>query len=43
MDKSAHRRLYFVLLGLECVNETTVLNQIETVGVKQTGQTKLMN
>ena len=43
MDKSAQRRLYFVLLGLADVSETTGLNQIETVGVKWTEHTKLMN
>lgn len=43
MGKSAQRRLYFVLLGLEDGSETTGLNQIEAVGVKWTEQTKLIN
>lgn len=43
MDKSAQRRLYFILLGLEDRSETAGLNQIEAVGVKWTEQTKLIN
>ena len=43
MDKSAQRRLYFVLWGLEDGKETTGLNQIEAVGVKWTEQTKLIS